>query len=386
MGIQLLKDQTQPPRALIRPDQNLLRWSALFATSKFKGQSRELLFQTTHGQVGVVIGRHKKETGEVVELGVLRVPDLVCLCALITIWEDEGKPTDAIPFSMAEFLRAAGKSSDGMKNYANAARSLKNLKSIPLTWHSTFKAKTAEGVQEIHIVEEMQLLGRLIWVLKRNLRLGKREVIGFKFKFHDMLLENMLNGYTRPFNVRVIKELKSELAILTYIHLDTMMAKRRTYVRSSASLFKQLGISEYGYPSNRWVKFKHVIDELQGKALSSGILQSIRVEKTRNGKDWKVIFQKLPFPQLEAAQDKKAEIDYYVNEALTIIGETKNEVTRKFLYKAGYRLGPDALNFAARTVKTDVIDNRQVTDKPHPGKILWKELTDMAQARGVDLK
>lgn len=388
---QLTKKGDHPfQRALVRPDQNLLRWSALFTTSKFQGDSRELFFDTEKGRIGVVVGRHKKKNGDVVELGVLTVPELVSLCTLIQRWELDGKPQGDVAYSFAEFIRDSGKSSDGKKNYVKAHQSLRYLFNIPVSWHATFKAKHSSSAEEetYTVVEEMHLLSRLVTVKRKNKRSGKKEVIGFKFQLNPMLIENMLNGYTRPFNFRVLKSLKTELAKLTYAHLDTVMGSK-PYTPSSTYLFAQLGLAgSYKKASHRLRRIMPVIEELKGARLSDGRIASIKIEPLKSDpNDFKIVFKKFSDKAIEQRLDRDAEMDYFVKEALEIVGEKDREITRKFLYKVSHhpKLGPDVVNRISREIKADVIDNKSHTNEVHLGKLLVSEIKKLAASRDVNL-
>ena len=385
------KGETPFQLALIRPDQNLLRWSALFTTSKFKADSRELFFDTKKGRLGVVIGRHTKKNGDIVELGVLTVPELVCLCTLIQRWENAGKPQGEVSYTIAEFIRDSGKKSDNDKNYKKANQSLRYLFNIPVSWHATFttKTKTSNKEETFTVVEEMHLVSRLRWLKKKNPKSGKKEVIAFKFQLHPMLIENMINGYTRPFNFRVLKSLKTELAKLTYAHLDTVM-KNKPYTPSSTYLFEQLGLAgSYKKPSDRLRRIKPVIEELKGQRLSDGKIASISIQPLKNNpNDFKIVFKKFSDRAREQKQDRNAEMDYFVNEALDMLKEQDNAITRKFLYKVAHhpKLGPDVVNRISREIKADVLDNKSNTEEVNPGKLLVSEILKLAASRDVDLK
>jgi hypothetical protein len=375
-------------KALVRPDQNILRWSALFATSSFKGKSRVISYKTNEDrELSVIIGLQLDDRGKEISVGVVRVPDFISFTTLIQIWELTGKPADSyVQCRLPDFLQLSGKRRDGQKNYRNAIASLNRLHTIPITWYGCYKLKDHQSISQLEVLERMTILSGLKWV-KAKSKSGKREHIAFKFRFHDMILQNLVSGYTRPFNHRVLTSFQHELAVLTYAHLDTVMADKTIYTPWSRTLFRQLGLDGpmYRYPSGRWQRFEPVVKELQQRPLSTGIL-SIQIEHlNRRGKDWKLVCRKLPFAALSARRSDQAALEHYVNVALALVREQNNDITRKFLFKAGHRLGPEAIYQTARVLKADYIDNPTATVKTSLGAILVDELQRLAEARGVSL-
>jgi len=71
---------------------------------------------------------------------------------------------------------------------------------------------------------------------------------------------------------------------------------RSVYERKTRDLFFDLGLLQdnpsYRYPSNRKQALLRPISELQGRRLSTGVIKTIAVERTADGKDYKVIFHK----------------------------------------------------------------------------------------------
>ncbi len=382
-----IREESASRKSLIRPDRNILRWSALFTTSKFKGKSRELHFETTQGSVGVVVGRHTTGKNEVIEIGVLTAIELVSLCTLIEHWEKAGKPEEPIRYGIREFISDSGKISFSHKNYTNAYQSLRNLLNIPVTWNASFKLPSEQGEETLEVLTEMHFLSSLMKVSKVNKRQGKKEVLGFKYRLNEVLMTNMRGSYNRPFNFRVLRELKNELSMLMYCHFDSVMADKRIYTPSGTYLFEQLGLLDsYKYPSDRLKRFKAVQAELIKKPLSTGIINSMEIIPTKNGKDWKVVVKKRSHTS-ESQIERSAELDYFVNQALEVMGETENEITKKFLYKAGLnpKLGPQVIDKVTHELKADIINNKSAKDKPHFGKWFVSEVHKIAEARGVDL-
>jgi len=396
MPSKLLKKQPPIPlRAITRPELNLSKWSSLlFTSSKNTAKSRSVCITTPSGkQIELIIGRHhlKKDFSKYTEVDTLKAPDLIYLSTLTMIWENAGKPTSQehlIDVRFRDFVTLAQRWVNNTA-YESAEMSLKRLKSVPITWRNTFQVKgdlSYDPVVELELFEEMNVLSRLVWLKKKHAS-GKREPIGFKFQFHPEILRNMVNGHTLPMNHKALSKLKKDVSILCYSHVDTMLSKRNTYRIYSTNLFKQISLDSKrnAKPSNRKRLLENIEAEIVGIPLSTGILRSMKLEWNAKRKDWLVTFNKLPFSMLRDKQDQTAWLDDIVERALVTVGESGNDVTRKFLYKAGHKLGAEAIEVALSRVRADVINDKSREDKPHFGKALWYEINETAKAKNVDL-
>jgi hypothetical protein len=98
----------------------------------------------------------------------------------------------------------------------------------------------------------------------------------------------------------VVLSFKSEIAQLLYTHLDLMLARRTTYERRTRELFDDLGLEGKAYRnvSNRVQKLKPALEELTGIRLSTGFIISAKLEKTVDGKDYKIVITKSPQQEL----------------------------------------------------------------------------------------
>jgi hypothetical protein len=114
------------------------------------------------------------------------------------------------------------------------------------------------------------------------------------FRFDDHILSNLQLNYTKPVCIDEFFKLKSEIAQLVYTHIDLMLFDKTKYERRSRELFDDLGLKnpEYNHMYERRRALERALKELQGIQLSSGTLRSAIIEKTRDGKDYKVGFQK----------------------------------------------------------------------------------------------
>jgi hypothetical protein len=86
-----------------------------------------------------------------------------------------------------------------------------------------------------------------------------------------------------------------------------MLYDKSRYVRRSKELFDDLGLrnAEYSHMYERKRAIERALKELAGIRLSRGMLTSATVEKTVDGKDYKVAFSKLASTAIDAEIDEK---------------------------------------------------------------------------------
>jgi len=114
------------------------------------------------------------------------------------------------------------------------------------------------------------------------------------FKFNDFILNNLLHNYTKPLLLEVVLGFKTELAQILYTHLDLIMARRDHYERKTKELFDDLGLDgeSYKHPSKRKQALLNPLKELTGVRLTTGIITTATLERTKDGTDFKLIVRK----------------------------------------------------------------------------------------------
>ena len=120
------------------------------------------------------------------------------------------------------------------------------------------------------------------------------------FQFDDHILKNLLSNYTKPFLFDVFIEIKGEIALKLYSYLDLIMADKNHFERRTRELFEDVGLKgdSYRNPSKRKQNLQNAFNELTGIMLTTGILKSATIEKTKDGKDYKAVFHKTARPAL----------------------------------------------------------------------------------------
>ena len=360
---------------IIRSELNVEKWAILFATSKFRGKSREVYRHIREARVGVIVGRQKDDRGNVIEVGILRVPDLKVFYGLIKLWELAGRPADEpVRAGFRELARVLGKQWGG-EEYQQLRLALERLRRIPIDWVGSFYRKETGTLEEY--ISQTNILSVL--ELYRRERAADLHA-GFAFKFDDHLLSNLLSNHTKPLNLDVILGFRKELSVLLYCHIDLVLADKVKYERKTAELFEDLAIKgvKYRYPSARKQNLEPALGELKGVRLSTGILQQATLERTSGGKDYKAIFVKKAFkPAL--GHKPESEVQALVSYMLEILEDPQSE---GFYYKVARLCSSNLIYRCLSEVKDDWLQGKVRKSK---GALFTDKIKRYCQERGIDL-
>jgi hypothetical protein len=172
----------------------------------------------------------------------------------------------------------------------STTESLRRLHTTPFAWTNSYRDSSTG--EEIEVLDTFTLLSDLKIIRRKSDGHITREA-GY-FRFHDMMLKNLLANHTKPLLFDVILSFKSEIAQLLYVHVDLVLARNEHYERRSKELFDDLGLhgATYRNPSVRKRKLERAIAELKGVPLSTGVLTLAAIEKTKDQKDYKAVFHK----------------------------------------------------------------------------------------------
>lgn len=365
-----LQDQhlaQQDQNRFIRSELNLER-NSVFTVSTYHGKSREVVIRKTTptGEISeskVIIGK----TIDSVETGVLTTHHFKLYLALIKLWEGAGRPiNDPVHFTILKIINLLGMINSG-SNYELIKRQLTQLRQIPLTFIESFFMADQETFSSLN---PLTILNHLDIYERKNIRGTKKTRSYGQFQFDRHLLESLINNYSHPLRLDVIREFKKhkDLAILLYIYIDRSLAFKTKYQIGLEKLFDHLDLSQsyIQYPSQRKEKIVPVLQQLEGKLLSTGTLSYCRVDKTADGKDYKLICRKKPFakklktqeippefqlppptepePELEHLEPKSELLSLLIEKGLTekqaakLISEKKPEVVKAQLDYFSFRL------------------------------------------------
>ena len=378
-GLKLSPRHSPQERERIRPDLNLEKWQ-LFATSQFKGKSRVL----TRGNAKVIIGRIKANDEEkgYREVGVLRIPEMKCFYALVKLWEEAGQPWERnVVFSVHEIAKILQMSWGG-RSFQLIEEWLDHLKKIPIDWINSYYQKDTDMTESI--LHSFTILSDLV-IYKRK-ESGQLTLALSSFKFHERILRNLLEHNTKPLNLTVLLGFKKEISPLFYRHLDLVMADKTRYERKSANIIAedlQLVGERYAYPSRRKQVLEPVLAELKGVELSTGILAEAKLERTADGKEWKGVFEKIPFERLPRAgvplANPEEEVQGLVESMVEVLGD---EHSRPFYTKVARACPSNVIYRLLSEVKDDWLQGRVRKSK---GALFTDKIKRYAKERGIDL-
>ena len=294
----------KPKLPRIRVELNVEKWPALWrpASSKkvpvVRTLEREISF--ADGTRGVA----KLEIG-FTQLGTITTEDQKMFYALIRHWEENGKPSNRpVYFSDRAISRLLKKKGWGSNVIAAVTGSLRRLRTTPLRWTKSYHKKdTPEREYEeetfFTFLDTLKIVTR-----KEHGHITNQQ--GY-FQFDKEILSNLLNNYTKPLLDEEFFKLQTEIGQLLYTHVDLVMADKFRYERCSKELFYDLGLLKenpsYRFASNRKQALARPIAELQGRRLSTGVLRSIVIERTKDGNDYKLVFQKGKAAAVDALQE-----------------------------------------------------------------------------------
>lgn len=285
----------------IRPDLNLEKWSIWQPSN-----SRNRKTRTLKREIALESGdRMTAEVtiGYVDRIGTITTEDQKTCYALFKLWEEKGRPTEQTYFSLRKLSKVL-KKRWGTNVILHTSQSLMRLRGVPLILNNAYfdstKKETIESLDMFNILADLK-------IIKRRVDGHITREAGY-FKFNDFILKNIFNNYSKPVLLEVVLSFKSEIAQLLYTHLDLMLARRSTYERKTRELFDDLGLDGKAYRnvSNRVQKLKPALEELTGVRLSTGFIVSATLEKTADGKDYKIVIVKDSQQQLTLT----AEVDH----------------------------------------------------------------------------
>jgi Initiator Replication protein len=329
----LVKSSTAKPSARaravekIRSELNIEKWPAIWQPAKSKNKPA---LRVMEREVPAADGSRVVSRVEVgyTQLGTLSTEEQKMLYVLIKLWEETGKPDTQVFFSTRELARMLKKKGWGTNVIQAITKSLRKLRTIPIEWINSYYDQTKQGAV---------IVDRRPFTLLGDLRVVERRQDGAVnssqgyFKFDDHVLTNLQLNYTKPVCIEEFFKLKSEIAQLIYSHIDLMLYDKGKYERRTRELFNDLGLknAEYAHMYERKRAIERALRELHGIRLSSGVLTGASLEKTADGKDYKVSFSKGSAASLEAAATEKLGDAAGQNVVINNYSERKSPLTEE---------------------------------------------------------
>lgn len=218
------------------------------------------------------------------------------LLALAKFWYERADADGNVTFSSRELAETIGIKWAGKRVAKELYEELRILRSSMLTWKLSFESRA--GVRE-NMLDHITILDKFTYY-SREERIESWEQFQSLnvVKFSEPIQKNLEAKKTKPTNFTTILSIQGEIALVLYARLDIILADKSAYERRSKELFDDMhlgDVREYKYPSGRKRTLDRAIQELNGKAISTGRLR-LSVQKTVDQKDWKLVARKLSLP------------------------------------------------------------------------------------------
>jgi hypothetical protein len=303
----------------IRAELNIEKWPAIWnpthskSHTKLNVQSRTLERESTAPDGTKTVS--KVAINPIAQLGDLTTEDQRTLYALIKHWEDRGKSPQETPFSIRHMAKLLHKKGWGTNVIDAVTGSLERLRGTLLVWTRSYRSKD-QRVEDLETVY-VNILSKLK-IVRRKID-GHVTIEAGYFQFDDHILKNLLSNYTKPFLFDVFIDIQGEIALKLYSYLDLIMADKNHFERRTKELFEDLGLNgaSYRHPSKRKQNLEKAFAELTGLMLTTGVLKSATIERTKDEKDFKAVFQKVPRSQM-SAEELEPPIKFVTEESVVI--------------------------------------------------------------------
>lgn len=312
---------THIPADRVRSDLAIEKWPAIWRPANSRGEPE---VRTLRRSVTRQDGTSSNSAVEVgfTQLGNLTTEDQKTYYGLLKQWQEKGRPSDYTFFSIRKLAKIL-KKPWGTNVIDATTESLRRLRTTPFVWTNSYHdSRTGE---EMEILDTFTIISELKIVRRKSDGHVTKES-GY-FRFHDMVLSNLLANHTKPVLLDVILNFRSEIAQLLYGHLDLMLARRDQYERRTKELFEDLGLhgSAYRNRSDRKRKLERAITELRGAPLSTGVIASASVQKTKDSKDYKIVFRKTSRASLsQSDQPREGSASFHIS----LVRASGSELTR----------------------------------------------------------
>ena len=202
--------------------------------------------------------------------------------ALTQLWELSGKPANGeIVFSARQLAHILNWRWSG-KNVANRIQEhLTILKGTQIDWLRSYSqgSKIETKVQEMNIISDRSYVERMD-SLQSELFTSQQTVI-----LNPRIVENMLDGNTKPVNYEVFLTIKNESCANLYTLLDSYLSRKQRWERRALALIREelfLAGTRYDQRFARHEFLKRIVSELNGKVIQGAII----LMELESGKSW----------------------------------------------------------------------------------------------------
>lgn len=278
---------------IVRSDLNLEKWN-LFGTQRSKGQ--RVIKRVIPAADGTTIT-------QTVTIGLkgssetLTAEDAKIFYLMLYHWDKNGRNPDGVIHGsfrsiFRDYKDFKGEDSSTFRfgNWEKKwfRKKLQKLMSIPIVYENAYQEKdgTRRNVVAFQLIKSASLFTR-----KKEFNPKQLYFDLSNFTIHEVIVKSILNQHVKPILLDVITRLKGELSVILYRHLDLIMADKVQFARKLEEFQKdfEIGASR----SDNFVKqMRQACKELEGRDITTGRLESCRIERTEDGRHWKMVIKK----------------------------------------------------------------------------------------------
>jgi hypothetical protein len=355
-------EQQKQPKELVRIELNLEKWN-IFVTKRHKGE--RILTRTKDGITQEMRIQPFIANGK--EHHLLATREGKVLAALFKKWEQAGRPTDKpVYFNFSQIKDILGLTHDSKTQINEIKEALSNLHGVRFICKNIYKSQETNQETGTKIDTSQYyftILSHLYLFERKEIKKkDKQSYFGFsEFKFHPWILESFMNKNYKPLRIDVINQIKGEVALILYRFLDTILFEQTEYQREIKELAKELDFGAKRF-NNLLAQVRKACKELEGKEITTGKIVYCRVEKTVDGRNWKLVVRKGKQEQNELPEPKEQPTDeatQLVNIFLKSFNHDRNPVSKELeqakdlIDRLGSKKAEFVVDFGIHRVKND---------------------------------
>ena len=268
----------------------------LFAPDGSKLNCREFKVRTRHQDEDIIqtirIGDHFAEAGQ--GYGILKARHQRLLFALQELWQNQGGRLARVDGIRRGVVCASSWELEEILFGSHGGRQKRILRSL-IQQLSSIPVSIDNYIGSDGNLTDLDLTGLISGAEFRGASRGSKSQLGFpwvEIYLSSVITRAFEQSAVKPLNLRVLGDLKGDVAALLYPKIDYYLATNSETEMRLDGLVEKLGLqnAQMNKPSYRRAKFQPVIEELNGKPLSKeGFVISAKLVPTADGRDHKLV-------------------------------------------------------------------------------------------------
>ncbi len=261
--------------------------------------------------------------------------------ALVSIWEQRGRPNDSFFVSLNEIAKNMGWKSLNGKRANIIMEELGRLYGTAINWQLSYEnlKNKSNSVKNQKILDVYDYNS-----LKERFEKGDHFTAQCEVRFDRRILRNLLENKTIPVNLTTRRSIKSQLARVLFTRVDNILTYIPSWEIGADNLLEELQINEieqYQYPSKQKELLDRFQRDLDKKQLSSDGILSVAVIPM--GNSWKMKFVKIipnkkqnKIPLINTNSDEVAYLAEFIGD---IVGSFQENQKLYILFARSYSRG-----------------------------------------------